>query len=294
MSKVWAFLILFSFVAALATDFHDIYTARWENGKLWKAEIIGVTNSGSGATVRLVFEGSTDTAIARHIPSEPPYLAFSDAAGLPEALKKRVSLLKDAKAGLRTTSLATAGTTAQFTVSPLRWLKLTAIADAAFDMAKTAVTLAIGLIGVMALWLGLLEIAERSGLVQMLVKVVRPVVGKLFPDLPADDPALGHISLNLAANVLGLGNSATPLGIKAMESLKKHLPDSDEASDAMCMFLAINTSSVQLLPPVTLVALMGTGVAPLMVSITLATIVSTSVAVALAFYERKRRRTAHG
>ncbi len=167
------------------------------------------------------------------------------------------------------------------------YVKLRAITDAAFDMAETAVTLAIGLIGVMALWLGLMKVAEKSGLVYILVKVVQPVLKYLFPNVPKDHPALGVISLNMAANSMGLGNAATPLGIKAMEELQKLNPYKEKATNAMCMLLTVNTASVQLLPPATLVALIGTGVNELVISMALATMVSLIVGVTAAkIYEQ--------
>ena len=100
---------------------------------------------------------------------------------------------------------------------PVSFVKLNAIAAAALDFAKTAAEIAIGLIGVLALFLGLLKIAEHAGIVYALVKLVRPILRPLFPEIPPDHPALGLIALNLAANVFGLGNAATPFGIKAME-----------------------------------------------------------------------------
>ncbi|NOZ11491.1 MAG: nucleoside recognition protein [Gammaproteobacteria bacterium] len=157
-------------------------------------------------------------------------------------------------------------------------------------MAEFAVKLAIGLAGIMALWLGLMQIAEKSGLILVFVKLLRPLLRWLFPDIPKDHPALGSISLNLAANVLGLGNAATPLGIKAMQQLQSLNTQKDQASNAMCMFLALNTSSVQLLPPVTLIALMGTQVSELIIPIILATTASTLVAVTAAkLYARPGR-----
>src|SRR5690606_9822558 len=147
--------------------------------------------------------------------------------------------------------------TAQVILPEVNFVKIRGITAAAFAMAEVAVTLALGLIGIMALWLGLMKIAEVSGLINIVVRGVRPFMKWLFPELPKDHPAIGMISLNLAANILGLGNAATPLGIKAMEELQKLNPDKDSATNSMCMFLALNTSSVQLLPPVTLVAIMG-------------------------------------
>jgi len=140
---------------------------------------------------------------------------------------------------------------------PVRFVKLNAITNAAVEFAKTAVTIALGLIGALALWLGLVKIADRSGLVNLVVIAVRPVLRPLFPQVPPDHPAFGMITLSLAANVLGLGNAATPLGIKAMEELQKQNPSDDTATDPMVMFLAINTASVQIVPPATLVAVMG-------------------------------------
>ena len=141
--------------------------------------------------------------------------------------------------------------------APVRFVKLTAITAAALDMAETAATLALGLIGVLVLFLGLTRIAEDAGIVRALVHVVRPLLRPLFPDVPPDHPALGMIALNLAANVFGLGNAATPFGIKAMEELQTLNPNPNTASDAQVMLLTINTASVQLVPPVLLVALIG-------------------------------------
>jgi len=155
--------------------------------------------------------------------------------------------------------LGPAGTqaTAGLAFAPVRFVKLTAISAAAIEFAETAATVALSLVGVLVLFLGLLKIAEDAGIVKALVRVVRPLLRPLFPDVPADHPALGMIALNMAANVFGLGNAATPFGIKAMEELQKLNPNPDTASDAQVMLLTINTASVQLVPPVLLVALIG-------------------------------------
>ena len=116
------------------------------------------------------------------------------------------------------------------------------------DTAGTAVTLAIGLVGVMALFLGMMKVAERAGLLLVVAKTLRPLMTRLFPDVPAEHPAMGAMIMNLSANVLGLGNAATPFGIRAMEHLDKLNGEKGKASDAMILFLAINTSSVTLLP----------------------------------------------
>ena len=103
--------------------------------------------------------------------------------------------------------------------------RIDAVTEAAIDMAKTAVEIAIGLIGIMALWLGTMKIAEKSGLISIIAKSLRPITIRLFPDVPEDHPAMGSIVLNMAANVLGLGNAATPLGLKAMEELQQINPN---------------------------------------------------------------------
>ena len=109
----------------------------------------------------------------------------------------------------------------------------------------------------LSLFLGLLKIAEEAGIIYALVKLVRPVLRPLFPEVPPDHPALGLIALNLTANVFGLGNAATPFGIKAMEELQKLNPSKDTATNSMVMLLAMNTAGVQLVPPVLLLALLG-------------------------------------
>ena len=134
----------------------------------------------------------------------------------------------------------------------------------------------------LALFLGLLKIAEDSGIVFALVKLVRPILRPLFPEVPPDHPALGMIALNLTATVFGLGNAATPFGIKAMEELQKLNPSEDTATNSMVMLLAINTAGVQLVPPVLLLALMGTQINTLIFPILITTGLGLIVAIVAA------------
>ena len=154
-----------------------------------------------------------------------------------------------------------------------------AVTEAAINMAKTAVEIAIGLIGIMALWLGTMKIAEESGLIRIIARALRPITIRLFPDVPEDHPAIGSIVLNMAANILGLGNAATPLGLKAMEELQELNLNKDTATNAMCTFLAINTSSVQFILPATVVALMGVVSNQIFITTILATGLSTVAAI---------------
>ena len=170
--------------------------------------------------------------------------------------------------------------------------KIDAVTNAAIDMAKVSVEIAIGLIGIMALWLGIMKIAEASGLIRIIAKGLRPITIRLFPDVPADHPAIGSIVLNMSANILGLGNAATPLGLKAMEELQELNEQKDTATNSMVMFLAINTSSVQLILPATVVALMGASASEIFVTTILATLCSTIAAIAAVKFLEKRKRFA--
>jgi spore maturation protein A len=122
------------------------------------------------------------------------------------------------------------------------------VTEAALKAAHDAVEVCMNLVGIMALWLGIMKIAESGGLIKALARLLRPLMIRLFPSVPPHHPAMGAIILNLSANVLGLGNAATPFGMKAMQGLQELNPHPGVASDAMCTFLALNTSCITLLP----------------------------------------------
>ena len=165
-----------------------------------------------------------------------------------------------------------------------------ALGLAMIDAAKGSVTLAIGLVGVMALFLGLMKVAEAGGLLAIIAKTVRPLMVRLFPEVPADHPAMGAMIMNISANVLGLGNAATPFGIRAMQELDKLNPHKGTATNAMAMFLAINTSSVTLLPTGVIALRASAGSADpagILPTTLFATICSTAVAIlAVKLYQR--------
>ncbi|MBT3659988.1 MAG: spore maturation protein [Rhodospirillaceae bacterium] len=162
------------------------------------------------------------------------------------------------------------------------------------DAAAGSVTLAIGLVGVMALFLGLMKVAEQGGLLVIIAKTLRPLLIRLFPDVPAEHPAMGAMILNMAANVLGLGNAATPFGIRAMQQLEALNPLKGTASNSMALFLAINTSSITILPTgvIALRAAAGSvdpaGIVP---TTLFATICSTTVAIIACKFLEKRWRS---
>ena len=122
------------------------------------------------------------------------------------------------------------------------------ITGAAIESAQDSVTICLGLIGIMALWLGLLNVARDAGLVDALARLLRPVLRWLFPDVPDGHPAQGAMLMNISANMLGIDNAATPMGLKAMKELQTLNPTQDTATDSMALFLAINTSSVTIIP----------------------------------------------
>ncbi|EGL17182.1 nucleoside recognition domain-containing protein [Paenibacillus chitinolyticus] len=166
-----------------------------------------------------------------------------------------------------------------------------AVTQAAFDGAKSGVTVCFGLISVLVFWLGMMRIAEDAGLLSKLAVLLRPVVRFLFPSIPKDHPALGYIMSNMSANILGLGNAATPMGIKAMQELQKLNPHKDTASPAMCTLLALNTASITLIPT-TLIAIRmnynSMNPSEIVGTTLLATIVSTAAAIIVDRWYRRR------
>jgi spore maturation protein A len=166
---------------------------------------------------------------------------------------------------------------------------------AIFVGAKEAVTLCIGLISILVFWLGMMRIAEESGLLERLSKLFRPLVKRLFPDVPTNHPAMGYILSNMIANMFGLGNAATPLGIKAMEELKHLNGGKNSASRSMVTFLAINTASITIIPTTVIAIRMNyNSAAPteIVFPTLIATIISMLGAVMIDrfFYNRRSRK----
>lgn len=156
----------------------------------------------------------------------------------------------------------------------------TEIMDSTFSSAKTGFEISIGLTGVLSLWLGIMKIGEKGGIVDRFARLLSPVFCRLFPDLPKNDPAYGHIFMNIAANMLGLDNAATPMGLKAMERMQELNKDKDTASNPMIMFLVLNTSGLTLIPVSVMVYRAQLGAAQpadVFVPILLATFFSTMV-----------------
>ncbi|RPI69585.1 MAG: nucleoside recognition protein [Ignavibacteriales bacterium] len=172
--------------------------------------------------------------------------------GSPEILKEIASVSGDEDdiTAMLTSLDLTSGTdgTGKLVLEEASFLKLKEVTNSAIDYAKTAVEIALGLIGIMALWLGVMKVAEEAGLIKIIANWLKPITKKLFPDVPSDHPAMGSMIMNISANMLGLGNAATPFGLKAMEELDKLNPNKGTATNSMVTFLAINTAGMTLIP----------------------------------------------
>lgn len=165
------------------------------------------------------------------------------------------------------------------------------VTTAALNGAKDAVAVCIGLISILVFWLGMMRIAQDAGLLEKLANLMRPVAKFLFPNVPLDHPAMGYILSNMSANLFGLGNAATPMGIKAMEELQKLNPDPKTATPAMCTLLALNTSGLTLIPTTIIGIRLKYGSSDptdIIGPTILATFVATSIAILLDRYYRKR------
>lgn len=160
---------------------------------------------------------------------------------------------------------------------------------------NTAVKISFSLIGIMAFWLGIMRIAEKSGLVQFLSKLLNPVAKKLFPDEKANSPVIGNITMSVAANALGLTNAATPIGLKVMEELQENNENKDTATDSMCMFLGMNTAGFQIIPATVIAILIGVGatnpseiILPTLIVTTISFIVAIITALVLKRFWREK------
>ncbi len=308
LNYIWAGLIILSLVFGMVYDINDLASDTYRNGQSFELTIEPTDPETTDARrvpvdVRINpaayqdFYGVSSTpdsvysgVVIRN--EEGLQLRFAQDVSVPEpwaTIRSETSERDNDMRGVLTGWSASGGT-AQVSFQEVRFVKMRAIAAAALSMAELAVELALGLIGVLALWMGLLQIAEKAGIIHSVVRVTQPFLRPLFPDIPKGHPALGMIVLNLTANMLGLGNAATPLGIKAMEELQTLNAEKETATDSMVMLLAMNTASVQLVPPVLLVALMGLQINQLIFAIIIVTGISLIVAITAAKLLSKTKR----
>jgi spore maturation protein A len=274
LNYIWLGLILAGIIAALSTDVFDLVTDKYRNDD--PIEVIlsfhGDTGPEPGKerrgdlTVRLgylhAFYG-LDPVDDREVtfPLKMTFSARDKAVVRIPVQEEFPGIWNEITRGQTTSDNSMVGQlrivgnagadryNAELVPDPLRFVGMQRVTNEGIvGYASTAVTIAIGLIGIMTLWLGVMKVAEEAGLVQAIARGLRPVMTRLFPDVPANHPAMGAMILNISANMLGLANAATPLGLKAMEELNKLAKKTGTATDAMVTFLVINTSSVQLIP----------------------------------------------
>jgi spore maturation protein A len=261
LNYIWLALIILGILAAVWTDWSDLSADKYHNGEEYSVVVLFDQKETfpldrskvypCTVAVRTLFDISQ---LAELTPSEagggvlkilvngqtpPLWRSISDAQSNTEYLNARVTWNEPAQRIIPAT----------LKFDPVQFVTLKAVTNEGIvKYAKIAVELAIGLIGIMALWLGIMKIAEQAGLIAKIAAFIKPVMTKLFPDVPPEHPAMGAMIMNISANILGLANAATPLGLKAMEELNKLNKKLGTATDAMCTFLVINTSNVQLIP----------------------------------------------
>lgn len=298
LNYIWAGLIGFALIFAVVSDVQDLRNDTYANGRSLPVMIRYHNPADAGQ-----HEASVDVVINPDQYSNHFHVHETLAESYPATLTKltggyflqvssdatlppRLAAMRDANdakvlsatvENLASPRLRFAQASLRF--DPVRFIKIRAITNAAIDMCGTAVKLALDLIGVLALWLGLMKIGEAAGLIDLMVKIIQPILRPLFPHVPRNHPAMGYIAINLAGNILGLGNATTAMGLKAMEELQKLNPSDDTATDPMVMLLAIHTAAFQLVPPATVVALMGFAAMEVFVPMLLVGLIATVIAI---------------
>lgn len=270
LNYIWFTLLLLGIVTAVTVDLSDKATNKYRNGEqlyvLVKFDQPEIDSSKSVSATLMVsstvfndFYNVKEPADIfqnlrlKYNPGEKNFTSFLETGdGTPTIWKEMAKVGSkendlSGKVVLRQ-KLDSLLYTGSFYTEEVSFSRMREVTNAAIDYASNAVKIALGLIGIMALWLGIMKIAEQSGLISIIARGLRPVTKFLFPDVPQDHPAMGSMIMNISANMLGLGNAATPFGLKAMEELDSLNPEKGTATNAMCTFLAINTAGLTLIP----------------------------------------------
>jgi len=271
MNYVWAALIFLGLAAALSSDIIDGTTDKYQSGKPLKAfvtytdTVAGIYGKNVEAKIKIAkadfnnfynesipedLEFSAQLSVDKKTNKTPLYIIVDKK--LPEILTRmaKVNGKEDDLSGeLRIVQTKEGNLAlANIVFEKISFIKMKEVTNSALNYADTSVKIALGLIGIMAMWLGIMKIADEAGLIRILARALTPVTRFLFPDVPSDHPAIGSIIMNWSANFLGLSNAATPFGLKAMEELNKLNDKKDTATNAMCTFLALNTGGMTLIP----------------------------------------------
>jgi spore maturation protein A len=278
LNYVWISLLLIGIFTAVGRDINDEVTNTYRNGiplssrfessrpvvsvnPSFEGEIVipaaafnefyGITSAVSEirqpAVLTTLASGKQKLTVKISGATPLFWKAMANAAGGKEQLEASVTMYDAATGAL------------SFTMEKVSFVKIKAVTKAAIDFADTGVTISLGLIGVMALWLGIMKVGEAAGLLELLTRLMTPVTRRLFPDVPPNHPAVAAMIMNIAANMFGLNNAATPMGLKAMEELNKLNPKAGTATNAMCTFLVVNTSGLTLIPATAIAIRAGLG-----------------------------------
>lgn len=265
LNYVWFSLVILGILAGVSYDVNDSVSDTYRNGK---AITVNLTQTPGGDSLhpRLSIQSSVfnkfyganekDDVVAdiqlSHKQGNEYTLFMKTDNNIPEIWKTIAGSsgkANDISGNLTIQAKDTLGNAIGLLVlDQTRFVKVKEITNASLDYAETAVKIALGLIGIMAMWLGVMKVAEEAGLIKLIAKALTPVTKFLFPSVPADHPAMGSMIMNISANFLGLGNAATPFGLKAMQELDTLNTNKGTASDPMVMFLAINTAGLNLIP----------------------------------------------
>ncbi|HEX2984495.1 MAG TPA: nucleoside recognition domain-containing protein [Ignavibacteriales bacterium] len=268
LNYVWLALIALGIGAALATDVLDQSENKYRNGYQIPAIVQFESDSAntSPKKVKLLIDDEKFnriydekiqkdlelSAVASYNEKDKRYTLFFKTDETYPKIWQEIAAgsgkKDDLSGSLRITGNEGSLKRGEIELERLSFTKMKDVTNSVLDYAGTAVNIALGLIGIMALWLGIMKVAEEAGLITIIAKALRPVTKFLFPDVPSDHPAMGSMIMNISANMLGLGNAATPFGLKAMEELDKLNPNKGTATNAMCTFLAINTAGLTLIP----------------------------------------------
>lgn len=265
LNYIWLGLFFLGIATALTTDIIDESSNRFKNDESISVEVLSdsqIDRADKAQKVSLKIsptdfnnfykENIEDTLIhpaqITFNKKKNTYSLFLNVNENSPSIWKEMAKVSGKEDDLSGRLIFTNGKTAQVTFEDISFAKMKEVTNAALDYAGTAVNIALGLIGIMALWLGIMKIAEDAGLIRIIANLVRPITRFLFPSVPHDHPAIGSIIMNLSANMLGLGNAATPFGLKAMEQLDELNEEKGTATNAMCMFLAVNTAGLTLIP----------------------------------------------
>ncbi len=271
LNYVWMGLLVLGIAVALTTDIQDISQNKYRNGENLPVTIqfdepYDITSSKIYDIDLIISAKSFNQFYSSNITQEIIQSAqltidTADSKGLlyctvaddtPEIWKQmaKVSGKEDDLTGnlLIKSFVDSLNAKGVITLEKISFVKMKDVTNSALDYAAIAVNIAIGLIGIMALWLGVMKVAEEAGLIKIIANALKPVTKFLFPEIPSDHPAIGAMIMNISANMLGLGNAATPFGLKAMEELDTLNKNKGVATNAMCTFLAINTAGLTLIP----------------------------------------------